>query len=99
MVEQWNRFERQLPFLLTLEVNYVGIGALNLPIISAKHRAALAGGRRDPGNNALATSWQSRFPHWHFSAESDDVGRSSYKSLQVSVSSPIHTTRLAILSN
>jgi len=100
MVEQWNiGFERQLPFLLTLEVNYVGNRALNLPYNIPQNIVPLS--QVDAvtlANNALATQLAKPFPSLGTFGGVDDVGRSNYNALQVSVRRQFNT-RLAILSN
>lgn len=87
LVEQWNvGFQRELPFALTFEVNYVGniarhlaynIGQNNVPL-SQVDAVTLA-------NNPVTTQLARPFPQLGTFANVDDFGRSSYNSLQVSV--------------
>ena len=100
MVEQWNLgIQRQLPFALTLEVNYVGNHGLHLPFtlnhnvvpLTAVPAVTLA-------NTSLATQSSLQFPNLTSFATTDNIGGSNYNSLQVTVRRNFNT-RLAIISN
>ena len=100
MVEQWNiGFERQLPLLLTLEVNYVGNHAVHLSYnlnenvvpLSSVPAVTLA-------NTSLATQNSLAFPNLKQFTVNNNTGGSNYNGLQVTVRRNFNS-QLAILSN
>ncbi len=100
MVEQWNvGFERQLPLLLTLEVNYVGNHALHLSYnlngnvvpLSSVPAVTLA-------NTSVATQNSLQFPNLKQFTVNNNTGGSNYNGLQVTVRRNFNS-QLAILSN
>jgi hypothetical protein len=100
LVQQWNfGFQRQLPLILTLEVNYVGNRALHLPSnipynivpLSQVDAVTLA-------NNTQTTQLARPFPTLTTITTVDHVGSSNYNSLQVTLRRQFNS-RLAILSN
>ena len=100
MVEQWNiGFERQLPLLLTLEVNYVGNHAVHLSYnlnenvvpLSSVPAVTLA-------NTSLATQNSLAFPNLKQFTVNNNTGGSNYNGLQVTVRRNFNS-KLAILSN
>jgi hypothetical protein len=100
LVQQWNvGFQRNLPFALTLEANYVGNSARHLPTnipynivpLSQVDAVTLA-------NTTLASQLAKPFPNLSSFTAVDHVGRSSYNSLQLSVRRGFSKS-LAIFSN
>jgi hypothetical protein len=100
MVEQWNiGFERQLPLLLTLEVNYVGNHAVHLSYnlnenvvpLSSVPAVTLA-------NTSVATQNSLAFPNLKQFTVNNNTGGSNYNGLQVTVRRNFNS-QLAILSN
>jgi hypothetical protein len=100
MVEQWNiGFERQLPLLLTMEVNYVGNHALHLSYnlnenvvpLSSVPAVTLA-------NTSVATQNSLAFPNLKQFTVNNNTGGSNYNGLQVTVRRNFNS-QLAILSN
>jgi len=100
LVQQWNvGVQRQLPLLLTLEVNYVGNHALHLSYnlnenvvpLSSVPAVTLA-------NTSVATQNASPFPNLKQFQVNNNSGGSNYNALQVTVRRQFNT-RLAVLSN
>jgi Carboxypeptidase regulatory-like domain/TonB dependent receptor/TonB-dependent Receptor Plug Domain len=100
LVQQWNLgFQRQLPLLLTLEVNYVGNHALHLSYnlnenqvpLSAVPAVTLA-------NSSVATQNALQFPNLKSFTVNSNIGSSNYNGLQVTVRRQFNS-RLAVLSN
>jgi hypothetical protein len=100
MVEQWNiGFERQLPLLLTLEVNYIGNHALHLSYnlnenvvpLSSVPAVTLA-------NTSVATQNSLAFPNLKQFTVNNNTGGSNYNGLQVTVRRNFNS-QFAILSN
>ena len=87
LIQQWNvGFQRQLPFALTLEVNYLGNFARHLPAGIGQNNVPLS--QVDAvtlANNNLTTQLARPFPQLGTFANNIDVGRSSYNSLQASL--------------
>ena len=100
LVEQWNiGFQRQLPLLLTLEVNYVGNHALHLSYNLNENVVPLAQAAAvGLANTSVATQNASPFPNLKQFTVNSNIGSSDYNGLQVTVSRQFNT-RLAILSN
>src|SRR5205085_5816762 len=80
LIQQWNvGFQRQLPFALTLEVNYLGNIARHLPDGIGQNNVPLS--QVDVvtlANNNLTTQLARPFPQLGTFANNNDVGRSSY---------------------
>jgi hypothetical protein len=100
LVQQWNiGVQRQLPLLLTLEVNYIGNHALHLSYnlnenvvpLSSVPAVTLA-------NTSVATQNASPFPNLKQFSVNNNSGGSNYNGLQVTVRRQFNS-RLAILSN
>src|ERR1700723_3588689 len=100
LVQQWNLgFQRQLPFLLTLEVNYVGNHALHLSYNLNENQVPLASASAvGLANTSLATQNASPFPNLKQFTVNSNIGSSDYNGLQVTVSRQFNS-RLAVLSN
>ena len=100
MVQQWNLgFQRQLPLLLTLEVNYIGNHALHLSYNLNENVVPLAQAAAvGLANTSLATQNASPFPNLKQFTVNSNIGTSNYNGLQVTVSRQFNT-RLAVLSN
>jgi Carboxypeptidase regulatory-like domain/TonB-dependent Receptor Plug Domain len=100
MMEQWNLgIQRQLPFAITLEVNYVGNHGLHLPFTLNQNAVPLASVPAVTlANTSLATQNALQFPNLTSFSTTDNIGGSNYNSLQVTVRRNFNT-RLAILSN
>ncbi len=100
MVQQWNLgFQRSLPLLLTLEVNYVGNHALHLPYNAAFNVVPLTSvDSVTLANTTLATQNARPFPKLSGWTNVDTIGKSNYNGLQVTVRRQFNT-KLAILSN
>lgn len=100
LVQQWNfGVERQLPLSLTLEANYLGNHAVHLSYNINENVVPLAAVPAVTlANSSLATQNASPFPTLKQFTVNDNIGRSNYNALQVSVRRNF-TTRLAILSN
>jgi hypothetical protein len=100
LVQQWNLgFQRQLPLLLTLEVNYIGNHALHLSYNLNENQVPLAS---VPAvtllNTSVATQNASPFTNLKAFTVNSNIGSSNYNGLQVTVSRQFNT-RLAVLSN
>lgn len=100
LVQQWNfGIERQLPLSLTLEANYLGNHAVHLSYNVNENVVPLAAVPAETlANTSLATQNASPYPSLKQFTVNDNIGRSNYNALQVSVRRNF-TTRLAILSN
>lgn len=100
LVQQWNAgIQRQLPLGLTLEVNYVGNHALHLPTNIPVNVVPLSQvDAATQANTTTATQLAHPYPTLGSWTEVDNVGSSSYNSLQVTLRRQFNT-RLAILSN
>lgn len=100
LVQQWNiGFQRQLPFAITLEANYVGNHALHLSYNLNENVVPLASVVAEQlTNTSLATQNASPYPTLKGFTTNDDIGRSNYNALQVTVKRQFDR-RLAILSN
>jgi hypothetical protein len=106
MVQQWNLgVQRQLPFGIIFEANYVGNHTLHLaynipynlvPLTAANvSTAAIAG--NNATNNAVVQPLRA-FPRLKSFSGVDNVGMSNYNSLQI-VGRRQFNTRFAVLSN
>jgi hypothetical protein len=100
LVQQYNfGFERRLPLALTFEADYVGNHAVHLPYVANENQVPLA---LVPAvtlaNTSLATQQAQPFPNLKSFSTDDNIGRSAYNSLQVTVRREFNT-HLAILSN
>jgi hypothetical protein len=100
LVQQWNAgFERSLPLGLTLEANYVGNHTVHLPYnipanivpLSQVDAVTLA-------NTTQAAQLVKPFPLLGSFTVVDNVGKSNYNALQVTVRRQFNS-RLAVLSN
>jgi hypothetical protein len=100
LVQQWNiGFQRQLPLLLTLEVNYIGNHALHLSYNLNENQVPLASVPAVTlANTSVATQNASPFPNLKAFTVNSNIGSSDYNGLQVTVSRQFNT-RLAVLSN
>ncbi len=100
MVEQWNiGIQRQLPLLLTLEVNYVGNHALHLSYNLNENVVPLAQAAAvGLANTSVATQNASPFPNLKQFTVNSNIGSSNYNGLQVTVRRQFNS-RLAVLSN
>ena len=100
LVQQWNLgFQRQLPLLLTLEVNYIGNHALHLSYNLNENVVPLAQAAAvGLANSSLATQNASPFPNLKQFTVNSNLGSSNYNGLQVTVSRQFNT-KLAVLSN
>jgi hypothetical protein len=99
LTQQWNLgFERQLPLALTLEVNYVGNHTVHLSYNASENQVPLAS---VPAvqlvNTSQATQDALQFPNLKSFTTNNDIGKSNYNGLQVTVRRQFNT-RLAILS-
>jgi len=100
LVQQWNLgFERQLPLALTLEVNYIGNHALHLSYNANENQVPLASVPAVTlANTSLATQNSLPFPTLKGFTTNDNIGKSNYNGLQVTVRRQFNTS-LALLSN
>ena len=100
LVEQYNLgIQRQLPFALTLEVNYVGNHALHLSYNLNENQVPFASVPAVTlANTSLATQQSLPFPNLKAFTVNNNTGGSNYNSLQVTVKRQFDK-RLAILSN
>jgi hypothetical protein len=100
MVQQWNLgFQRQLPLLLTLEVNYIGNHALHLSYNAGENQVPLSSvDAVTLANTSLATQNAQQFPNLKSFTVNSNIGTSNYNGLQVSVRRQFNT-RIAVLSN
>ena len=100
LVQQWNiGVQRQLPLLLTLEVNYIGNHALHLSYNLNENVVPLASASAvGLANTSLATQNASPFPNLKQFTVNSNIGSSDYNGLQVTVSRQFNS-RLAVLSN
>jgi hypothetical protein len=100
MVQQWNAgVQRQLPLNLTLEANYVGNHARHLPYGVSKNVVPLS--QVDAvtlANSSKTTQDSLPYPTLKSFGTTDNVGKSSYNALQVSVRRQFNK-QLAIFSN
>jgi hypothetical protein len=100
LVQQWNfGFERQLPLALTLEINYVGNHTVHLSYNANENQVPLA---LVPtvtlANNTAATQNSLQFPTLKSFTTNNDIGKSNYNGLQVSVRRQFNR-QLALHSN
>lgn len=100
LVQQWNAgIQQSMPLGLTLEVNYVGNHGLHLPyavpvnVVDPAQAAAVG-----LANNVTATQNAKPFPTLSTWTTVQNVGNSTYHSLQTTVKRQFHS-RLAILAN
>ena len=100
LVQQWNLgIQRQLPLLLTLEVNYVGNHAVHLSYNLNENVVPLAQASAvGLANSSAATQNASPFPNLKQFSVNSDIGSSNYNGLQVTVRRQFNS-RLAVLSN
>lgn len=100
LTQQWNLgFERQLPLALTLEVNYVGNHTLHLSYNANENVVPLASVPAVTlANTSLATQNSLQFPTLKQFTTNDDIGKSNYNGLQVTVRRQFNR-QLALLSN
>jgi hypothetical protein len=100
LVQQWNLgFQRQLPLLLTLEVNYVGNHALHLSYNAGENQVPLSSvDAVTLANSSVATQNALQFPNLKPFTVNSNIGTSNYNGLQVSVRRQFNT-RIAVLSN
>ena len=100
LVQQWNiGIQRQLPLLLTLEVNYIGNHALHLSYNLNENVVPLASASAvGLANTSLATQNASPFPNLKQFTVNSNIGSSDYNGLQVTVRRQFNS-RLAVLSN
>jgi hypothetical protein len=100
LVQQWNAgFERQLPLSLTLEANYIGNHAVHLAYNLAENQVPLASVPAVTlANSSLATQNSLEYPTLKGFTTDDNIGKSNYNALQVTVRRNFNT-RLAALSN
>ena len=100
LVQQWNiGFQRQLPLLLTLEVNYIGNHALHLSYNAGENQVPLASvDAVTLANSSIATQNALQFPNLKSFTVNSNIGSSNYNGLQVSVRRQFNT-RVAVLSN
>jgi hypothetical protein len=100
LVKQWNAgIQRQLPLSLTLEANYVGNRALHLPYGASKNVVPLSQVDAVTLANTTKTTQDSMpYPTLKSFSTTDNVGKSSYNALQVSVRRQFNT-RFAVFSN
>jgi len=87
LVQQWNLgVQRELPFALILEVNYLGNFARHLPYGIGQNVVPLSlVDAQTLANNPVTTQLDRPFPNIGTFANNSDVGRSSYNSLQASL--------------
>jgi hypothetical protein len=100
LVQQWNLgFQRQLPLLLTLEVNYIGNHALHLSYNAGENQVPLSSvDAVTLANSSVATQNSLQFPNLKSFTVNSNIGTSNYNGLQVSVRRQFNT-RIAVLSN
>jgi len=100
LVQQWNLgFQRQLPLLLTLEVNYIGNHALHLSYNVNENQVPLSSvDAVTLANTSVATQNSLQFPNLKSFTVNSNIGTSNYNGLQVSVRRQFNT-RIAVLSN
>jgi hypothetical protein len=100
LVQQWNLgFQRQLPLLLTLEVNYIGNHALHLSYNTGENQVPLSSvDAVTLANSSVATQNSLQFPNLKSFTVNSNIGTSNYNGLQVSVRRQFNT-RIAVLSN
>jgi hypothetical protein len=100
LVQQWNLgFQRQLPLLLTLEVNYIGNHALHLSYNAGENQVPLSSvDAVTLANSSVATQNALQFPNLKSFTVNSNIGTSNYNGLQVSVRRQFNT-RIAVLSN
>ncbi len=100
LVQQWNLgIQRQLPLLLTLEVNYIGNHALHLSYNLGENQVPLSAvDAVTLANSSVATQNALPFPNLKSFTVNSNIGMSNYNGLQVSVRRQFNT-RIAVLSN
>ena len=100
MVQQWSiGIQRELPFAITLEVNYVGNHGLHLPFTLNQNVVPLSSVPAVTlADTSVATQNSLQFPNLTSFSTTDNIGGSNYNSLQVTVRRNFNT-RLAVLSN
>jgi hypothetical protein len=99
LTQQWNfGFERQLPLALTLEVNYVGNHTVHLSYNASENQVPLASVPAvQLANNSKTTQDSLQFPNLKSFTTNNDIGKSNYNGLQVTVRRQFNT-RFAVLS-
>ena len=100
LVQQWSvGFQRQLPLLLTLEVNYIGNHAVHLSYNLNENVVPLASVPAvQLANMSVATQNSLAFPNLKQFTVNNNSGGSNYNGLQVTVKRQFNT-RFAVLSN
>jgi hypothetical protein len=100
LVQQWSvGFQRQLPLLLTLEVNYIGNHAVHLSYNLGVNQVPLASiPAVTLANSSVTTQMAQPFPNLKSFTVNNNSGGSNYNGLQVTVKRQFNS-RLAILSN
>jgi hypothetical protein len=100
LTQQWNLgFERHLPLALTLEVNYVGNHSLHLSYNAYENVVPLASVPAVTlANSSVATQSALQFPTLKQFTTNNDIGKSNYNGLQVTVRRQFNK-QLALLSN
>jgi hypothetical protein len=100
LVKQWNAgIQRQLPYNLTVEANYVGNRASHLAYGISKNIVPLSAvDAVTMANTSLATQNALQYPTLKSFSTTDNVGRSGYDALQVSVRRQFNS-QFALFSN
>jgi hypothetical protein len=100
LVQQWNLgIQRQLPLLLTLEVNYIGNHAVHLSYNAGENQVPLSSvDAVTLANSSVATQNSLQFPNLKSFTVNSNIGTSNYNALQVTVRRQFNT-RIAVLSN
>jgi hypothetical protein len=100
LVQQWTvGFQRQLPLLLTLEVNYIGNHAVHLSYNLGVNQVPLASVPAVTlANTSVTTQNAQQFPNLKSFTVNNNSGGSNYNGLQVTVKRQFNT-RFAVLSN
>jgi len=100
LVQQWNfGFQRQLPFAITFEANYVGNHSLHLPTVIPFNNVAIS--QWDAvakANTTTATQLARPFPALQTISALQHVGMSNYNSLQL-VGRRQFNTKFVVLSS
>ena len=93
LVQQWNiGIQRQLPLLLTLEVNYIGNHALHLSYNAGENQVPLSAvDAVTLANSSVATQNALQFPNLKSFTVNSNIGTSNYNGLQVSVRRQFNT--------
>jgi hypothetical protein len=100
LVQQWSvGFQRQLPLLLTLEVNYIGNHAVHLSYNLGVNQVPLASVPAVTlANTSSTTQMAQPFQNLKSFTVNNNSGGSNYNGLQVNVKRQFNS-RVAILSN